>query len=791
MPRRTTALTSHSASSILLAAGLLLLAFALRAHRLAYDSIWWDEGFSIWMGRMPIAQMMLQTAHDAHPPLSYAMLHGWIGLVGNEEFALRMQSVLLGVLTTAAAYQIGRIAGGRQAALAGALLTAVMRLPVWWSQEVRMYAPAAMFAGFALWAALHLFTSRHREWRWALVLAVSLGAGLMTLYLFVGVVLALNLAFLYAFLIRADRWRLAVRWVAAQAGALAIFVPWVVFAYQYLPSWAAPEAPVTLLYVAKLYLSAVFLGIATDLDRYLLLLIAALIVLIGSAAVAWIASHRRTRVVWVTLVIGVLLPPILVYLLSIPRGQFNYPTPSPRYFLLLSTPVYVLIGWGATSLQRLSSRGWIRFVSLTILAWSVAVAGWSLSIYYPGLHLVDDYQSIAATLEAFRQPRDSVVLNNDTDWPIFDYHYQGEYGHDISQTQRVADEKYARGLLRPYQKGHDGLWLVQTRYADVTDPDNYLWQWAREHAWGKRHYSFPEGDLWFFAFNADRALPPAMDTVQAWPEIFQPVEDAPIADGVRLIGFTQPVPQVYSGDLLVVGLGWHVDAGMRGSWPVALKGIASDGTELFSQSVQLEDTGEGDRFLPVKVFVPPGLPEQEAQIVFAAGTTWQPLQTVHIRARPGQPLEQAIIPPDAQQAMIRFGDSITLAAIDLPAQTTWKPGEGLPITLYWQTAGVIPDRYKAFIHVIGTAYDPSDNSNIWGQQDQEPRNAERPTTSWRPGETIADDYLIPIQADTPPGRYTIQLGLYLPLEGQRLPAFALDGTPLRDSIIIWEIDIAP
>ena len=93
---------------VLLMALILVLAFGLRLHRLAYDSIWWDEGYSIWMARMPIQEMLFQTANDTHPPLSYMMLHGWRALTGDEEFALRMTSVFCGLLTVAMSYQIGR-----------------------------------------------------------------------------------------------------------------------------------------------------------------------------------------------------------------------------------------------------------------------------------------------------------------------------------------------------------------------------------------------------------------------------------------------------------------------------------------------------------------------------------------------------------------------------------------------------------------------------------------------------------------------------------------------------------
>jgi len=422
----------------------------------------------------------------------------------------------------------------------------------------------------------------------------------------------------------------------------------------------------------------------------------------------------------------------------------------------------------------------------------VALAGWSLADYYPGLRLADDYLSMAATLEALRHPRDAVILNNDADWPIFDYHYPFDYSRHIPSTQRVWDEKYARDLLNRFRNDYVGIWLVQTRYAEVTDPDNHLGEWLAARSWGQQRYTFPEGQVWFFAVRAERGDPATMRLAEQWPRIFQPVGDVPIAEGVRLAGFTQPVPEVRAGDRMIVGLGWQVDPGVQGEWPVAVKLIGPGGTEVASQMATLDGVGLPDgetRFLPVEVFIPPDAPDARVPIVFAAGERWVVLDTIRIRARPAPPPQQAAIPASARPMNVRFGDAITLVAVELPDRTGWRPGEGIPLTLYWRAEGVIAERYKVFVHLSGEAYDPADDSHIWGQQDQEPRNGASPTTAWRPGEVIADDYLVPLQPDAPPGVYRIQVGLYLPLGGQRLPAVGPAGEPLGDAVTMMEIEV--
>ena len=77
---------------------VLFAAFALRLLNLTYQPLWFDEGWSVWFATSDLATMAARTAVDIHPPLYYALLHFWISLSGTGEFALRMFSVLAGMI---------------------------------------------------------------------------------------------------------------------------------------------------------------------------------------------------------------------------------------------------------------------------------------------------------------------------------------------------------------------------------------------------------------------------------------------------------------------------------------------------------------------------------------------------------------------------------------------------------------------------------------------------------------------------------------------------------------------
>src|SRR5690348_13914409 len=85
-----------------------LLAFGLRAGRLEYQSLWYDEGSSIFLARQSLAAITRGAAGDIHPPLYYYLLHFWMKFAGDGEYGARFLSVCTGVLVVALLFVLGR-----------------------------------------------------------------------------------------------------------------------------------------------------------------------------------------------------------------------------------------------------------------------------------------------------------------------------------------------------------------------------------------------------------------------------------------------------------------------------------------------------------------------------------------------------------------------------------------------------------------------------------------------------------------------------------------------------------
>jgi len=245
--------------------GILLTSFALRTYRLGDQSVWWDEGLAAWAARQSLSEIAEWTSSDVHPPLYFWILHYWRLLAGETEFGLRALSVAVGVITVAACYRLGLTVGGRLTGLAAALVVGVSRFDIQWSQEMRMYALAALLAALSLWTAVRL---RMRErWADAAAYVLLMTAGLYTLYLYAAVLTVVNLAWLAAFPRSGRRGRTLFRWVLAQVGVLAFVAPWLAYALQRMPTWSS-ASPVSLDTFLRIYWTVLTVGNPTSVEQY-------------------------------------------------------------------------------------------------------------------------------------------------------------------------------------------------------------------------------------------------------------------------------------------------------------------------------------------------------------------------------------------------------------------------------------------------------------------------------------------------------------------------------------------
>jgi hypothetical protein len=120
--------------------------------------------------------------------------------------------------------------------------------------------------------------------------------------------------------------------------------------------------------------------------------------------------------------------------------------------------------------------------------------------------------------------------------------------------------------------------------------------------------------------------------------------------------------------------------------------------------------------------------------------------------------------PVSGDALAIFGDD-EIALLDADVSGIPGPGGRAEVSARWQALRPLENDYTIFVHAV------TPDGTRWAQVDRMPQNGELPTSQWRPGQVIADRYVLTFASDAPVAQdYRYLLGLYLWQTGQRLPA---------------------
>jgi hypothetical protein len=191
----------------------------------------------------------------------------------------------------------------------------------------------------------------------------------------------------------------------------------------------------------------------------------------------------------------------------------------------------------------------------------------------------------------------------------------------------------------------------------------------------------------------------------------------------------------------------------------------------------------------VDVRLIPDLPSGR-YVVFAAVPDHPPVEVGEFRLLAQSVGRQMSAETIANPTEARFGAHIHLLGYALPKRQV-AAGDSVPLTLYWRTDAALTARYKVFAHLLGETFNARSSNFLWGQQDNEPQSGQAPTSRWTPGAIIVDPYLIPVEADAPPGSYTIELGLYGLTDGVRLEIDAPGARVHADALYLATVEVVP
>ncbi len=334
-------------------------AFLLRIFTLGGQSLWRDEVDAIRFSNWPLTQLLtglFQTGHNG--PLFFLLLRPWRAVTNNSEFALRYPAALLGVLALPLGYILARQLGfSRWVGLLLTLLLGTSPYLVWYGQEAKMYTMLLILVTLAFIAYLKALQGaplprpfpRHRPAAWWFIFTI---ATTLSFYTHILAPLMLPVYFLVGLLHRPALRRHWRGWLISMTCLTLPYLPLVLWQLPLLLKGFQSGHPFyplqkEIFLLLQLYSS----GLIRFAGTYPLIL--TVFLLLAALFMAPVPSRPR-----LILAIWLLLPPLLVYLISLRVAVFE-----DRYLIYLTPPFYLLLALGLTAVAR-----YARFLAPLCLA---------------------------------------------------------------------------------------------------------------------------------------------------------------------------------------------------------------------------------------------------------------------------------------------------------------------------------------------------------------------------------------------------------------------------------------
>lgn len=138
---------------LIIFAGIVLRIISLN------QSLWLDEATTALVSRMSFYDIIAKfLPGDFHPPFYYLLIKIWTSVFGSSEISLRFPSVILGVAAIYLVYVFTKKIVDEKSALIASALTATSGLLIYYSQEARMYMPAAFLV------ILLFYLAQNKKW---------------------------------------------------------------------------------------------------------------------------------------------------------------------------------------------------------------------------------------------------------------------------------------------------------------------------------------------------------------------------------------------------------------------------------------------------------------------------------------------------------------------------------------------------------------------------------------------------------------------------------------------------
>lgn len=447
---------------------ILVVALVLRFIGIN-QSLWLDEGINVNNAAgLSFKDLILNySLGDFHPPLYHAILKSWMIVSGTSEIAVRFPSVIFSVATVYITYLIGKKLFEEKTALIGATLLATSPLAIYYAQEARMYALAALGASLSVFFFLSLLKKE------SLLLWIGfIGSTTLTLYTDYLPYLLIPIYVVYLFLSRKSVSKDTFKtFLPALVIIFILLLPWLILlpeqaatglsAAAATPAWAQVVGSPDLKHLAITFVKFTIGRISHDNNlTYALLFspIAIFVVLLFGLSLFRISTRRSFLYYWLFGTIA------LAFALAFAVPIFAY-----FRFLFVLPAFYAILASGVNTIN------WPPMVR-TFLLLFLAINLISSYIYFsnPKFHR-ENWKE--ATYYVFQNSTPSTIALFESTHPIapFEYYSHGQIAAFGGLDSFAPNPQKVSGIIKEVTTGKDKVFLFQYLSA-ITDPQNFIFK---------------------------------------------------------------------------------------------------------------------------------------------------------------------------------------------------------------------------------------------------------------------------------------------------------------------------
>lgn len=261
---------------------------------------------------------------------------------------------------------------------------------------------------------------------------------------------------------------------------------------------------------------------------------------------------------------------------------------------------------------------------------------------------------------------------------------------------------------------------------------------------------------------------------------------------VTLLGADLPDSEAAPGAIVPLSLYWRAEANAPRAAAVRLALRSADGEWSLRRAAPVDGSYPFARWAAGEVVrdthpwrldprMPAGVYSVHLTLETSEGRVLgeTTLGTLRVAGRP----HRFEVPSMQHPIGARVGNVAELLGYDVAEPAA--PGGMLGLTLYWRAIGPSNRPLTVFVHLL------DGESRVRGQVDRVPGDGAYPTTGWLAGEVLVDTYQIPIAANLTPGHYLVEVGMYDPITGARLPITDAAGNPLGDRVLLKPVAVGP